>query len=642
EIMINPSAVGDENGEYFELWNPGTTGVDINGYTITDNGSDSHVISTDTPLMVPGGGFVVLGRDADVSTNGGVTVHYQYSNFSLGNNGDEVIVINQTGTEIDRVEYTPGGFPIADGAAMELKLGLIDPSTQNDIGDSWQTSVVALSGGDFGTPGAANQMTMPSPGTIVGRFAFYNDSRFDNNSPAIDQNDDTAIDPTKRPLMPGQTAGPDNYVNYHRGLNGIMIDIDNLPDSQATLDDFVFSIGNDNQPNSWAVLDAVANLVVRPGAGIDGSDRVVITFPDGTIDNQWLEVTVLSSGPNRIVANDDEHYWGSAPGDTSDAGTDISVVDASRVAANFSGFFDPPITIDVPLDVNKDATVSVADRSFIVSRFTGFFDEPLQLISIPDPSDQFDIEIFFPDDTLTASQRSAFSVAANRWEEIIIGDLPDVGEIDDVRITATAPLIDGIGNILGQAGPDSVRSGSFLPLTGSMEFDAADIAALEDADRLEAVILHEMGHVLGLGTIWDLLDLLDTSDPEDPRFIGDAAVEEYNVLFNVDGNSVPVENNGGEGTALGHWEQDDNRDSSVASFGDELMTGFLTGELNPISRVTVAQFQDLGYVVNLDAADEFQPINNVAKDTHAKGRILAVPFGGLESALADAVWSRWP
>jgi hypothetical protein len=51
-------------------------------------------------------------------------------------------------------------------------------------------------------------------------------------------------------------------------------------------------------------------------------------------------------------------------------------------------------------------------------------------------------------------------------------DVFGVGIVDDLRIEATAPAIDGVGNILGQAGPRSFRSGSFLPVTGIMEFDS--------------------------------------------------------------------------------------------------------------------------------------------------------------------------
>jgi hypothetical protein len=63
--------------------------------------------------------------------------------------------------------------------------------------------------------------------------------------------------------------------------------------------------------------------------------------------------------------------------------------------------------------------------------------------------------------------------------------------------------------------------------------------------------------------------------------------------------SVPLETGGGAGTAGAHWAED--------VFGPELMTGFAAavGVRMPLSRVTVAAFQDMGYTVNYTAAEPF-------------------------------------
>ncbi len=217
----------------------------------------------------------------------------------------------------------------------------------------------------------------------------------------------------------------------------------------------------------------------------------------------------------------------------------------------------------------------------------------------------FDIELVFFDDSLTPSQQTIFAAAAKRWEQIIIDDIPDVfvtgfGLIDDVLIGASAPLIDGVGGILGQAGPIALRNdGSFLPSIGVMEFDSADLINLETSGALEDVILHEMGHVLGIGTIWEALGLLTGVGTDDPRFIGAGATAEYNDIFGVEESSIPVEADGGPGTAFGHWDDE--------LFFNELMTGFLSPGDNPLSRITVASLGDLGYGVDLSAADPYTP-----------------------------------
>ncbi|MBE9160343.1 hypothetical protein IQ265_26500 [Nodosilinea sp. LEGE 06152] len=215
----------------------------------------------------------------------------------------------------------------------------------------------------------------------------------------------------------------------------------------------------------------------------------------------------------------------------------------------------------------------------------------------------FKIDVNFIDDSFTDSQKSIFHRVADRWSEIIIGDVPDenlegYGYVDDILIDASAGFIDGVSNIRGLAGPIEFRSGSWLPYYGSMRFDTVDIADLEDSSLFD-LVLHEMGHVLGIGTIWENLGLLDTSSTSDPRFTGASATSEYNKIFGLNEASVPVEAKGGPATALSHWRE--------TSFSNELMTGSLNAGLNPLSRITTASLEDLGYVVNVSAADSYSP-----------------------------------
>jgi subtilisin-like proprotein convertase family protein len=246
---------------------------------------------------------------------------------------------------------------------------------------------------------------------------------------------------------------------------------------------------------------------------------------------------------------------------------------------------------------------------------------------------EFEITVVFPDDSLSAEQQEFFIAAAARWSELILGDLPDVnvpghGLVDDLLIEATGPTIDGPGGILGQAGPDTFRSGSFLPSSGVMQFDQADIVDLIDEGQFDEVILHEMGHVLGIGTIWDNLGLLTGFGSTNPQFIGPQATIEYNAIFGNTTSSVPVEGDqGGGGTLYSHWDE--------ATFDNELMTGFLNGgEPNPISRITVGQMADIGYDVNLNAADEYTAPNLRATSEDA---VEKAPLGRIEILRFDPI-----
>jgi hypothetical protein len=132
-----------------------------------------------------------------------------------------------------------------------------------------------------------------------------------------------------------------------------------------------------------------------------------------------------------------------------------------------------------------------------------------------------------------------------------------------------------------------------------MEFDSADMASLEASGGLYYVVLHEMGHVLGIGTIWRLKRLLADETTGNPTFTGGGAMDAYGRLRRAAaGIAVPVENTGGPGTRGGHWRE--------AVFHNELMSGFIAGPGNPLSRLTVASLADLGYTVDLDAAEPYE------------------------------------
>jgi hypothetical protein len=210
---------------------------------------------------------------------------------------------------------------------------------------------------------------------------------------------------------------------------------------------------------------------------------------------------------------------------------------------------------------------------------------------------------------LTQRQMDAFRGAADRWVRLIVGDLPSVtlpdGQVvDDLLIFARGEDIDGVGNVLGQAGARDLRPAgagqfAFLPATGEMSFDTADLEQMEADGTLNDVITHEMGHVIGVGRqIWRRKGLLLGEGTIDPTFTGPRASEEFGRLRGSGPTPVPVANVGGPGTRDTHWRE--------AVFVNELMTGTIREAGNPISRMTVGSLADLGYVVNLDAAEPYE------------------------------------
>lgn len=238
----------------------------------------------------------------------------------------------------------------------------------------------------------------------------------------------------------------------------------------------------------------------------------------------------------------------------------------------------------------------------------------------------------------TAAQKEAFDLAAARWQEIILGDVsdelaqfppdqngcfPQLDEvIDDLIIYAQLVTIDGVGGILGSAGPCLIRD-TGPTAVGRMRFDIADLGTLETAGQLDEVVLHEMGHVIGFGSLWNFLGLLSGGGGSDPYFIGPSARAAWRVAaanITYTGNIVPVENSGAPGTRDSHWRE------SIAR--NELMTGFLNNGANPLSAFTIASLRDMGYVVNDAVADEYSVLPLLRAAPEAATPLREVPLGG--------------
>ncbi len=250
---------------------------------------------------------------------------------------------------------------------------------------------------------------------------------------------------------------------------------------------------------------------------------------------------------------------------------------------------------------------------------------------------------------LSAPVQAALDSAVAKWQRLIyqsVGTWPQsgftftagtyCGESAAPAISQAVPglvilvkfdSIDGPGKILGEAGPCYVRPGTDFTIGGLMIFDTADVAAMVTNGTLNSVMLHEMGHVIGFGTLWnfDNTCLLDTSiaatsstaaTVNDTYFGCTNARAEFDSIGGTTytgggsslprGNIVPVENCGtapytypncGAGTINSHWRE--------VVLGNELMTGYVNSGANPLSVITLGTFADEGYGVNYAAADAY-------------------------------------
>ncbi len=234
----------------------------------------------------------------------------------------------------------------------------------------------------------------------------------------------------------------------------------------------------------------------------------------------------------------------------------------------------------------------------------------------------YNIELVFINSGSTA-QSTAVTDAAARFESILPLDVIDISlannpveadfcipgqatirsTIDDIRIYVDFREIDGPGGTLGMAGPCIIRSANSLPIVGAMQFDIADLTGLTASDLLP-LMLHEMGHILGIGTIWSREDLLrnpSVGNPgSDTHFVGPLAIAAFDDAGGTGytgGAKVPVDNTGQVGSADAHWRE--------SVLGNELMTSALNSGPNPLSAISIQSLADLGYRVDVGPADPY-------------------------------------
>jgi hypothetical protein len=333
------------------------------------------------------------GRDPQVFGSGNVLLAFD----ALPSPGAENAILDGMG--LIRIHYE-----IDAGVTSTFALEFDSQTTFLFDGQGNQITNVVLTGGQIRVGESA----------VVGRSVFYNNSAFDGNNAAADASDDGALAPDKAALLPGGTGAFANYTSYTKGLNGLMVDIAGLPGTPNAAD-FAFRMGNDNNPASWGLAPSPTSISVRPGAGVNGADRVTLIWPDGLIKKTWLQVTVLATA-NTGLGSPDVFYFGNAVGEVGNSTTNavVSSADEALIRLNGRNALNPA-PIDFRYDLNRDRVVASSDQALCRLNATNALNA-LRLIVTPSAAAEAGMAADRPllDNSDTAQTGSTISLLARR------------------------------------------------------------------------------------------------------------------------------------------------------------------------------------------------------------------------------------
>lgn len=154
EIMKDTTAVGDDEGEWFEVYNVTGETLLLTGCSLISEGDQAFTI--DAGVSIGAGEYLVFGRLADTALNGGVAVDVAYGDTVKLSNGGDTLEVSCGGTSIDLVAYDDTlGWPDVSGASASLDPASLD-ATANDSPAVWCSASDTYGDGDLGSPGAAN------------------------------------------------------------------------------------------------------------------------------------------------------------------------------------------------------------------------------------------------------------------------------------------------------------------------------------------------------------------------------------------------------------------------------------------------------------------------------------------------------
>ena len=197
--------------------------------------------------------------------------------------------------------------------------------------------------------------------------------------------------------------------------------------------------------------------------------------------------------------------------------------------------------------------------------------------------------------------KTAIEEAADVWESAISHSSFDEEHILTIEIKGE-DLGSGEDAYIAKANlyPEHLKIDTNINILPTRGYSTVNTNALatplfSDTEYFTDVMTHEFAHIMGFGSLWRSNSLVD---PISGVYDADTnAGIVYNYENNTTDVDIPLTTDAGIGSDLTHWQEE--------TFGNELMTNQseAPGISNPISELTLASLEDLGWNVNYEVAE---------------------------------------